>query len=70
MCIVCYKPGENIIVNKQLFPTKACCRFIQYMANKPYKFGIKFWLAVDEEFKCTMPYHMKPDQLHKDSLRV
>ena len=50
-CIVCNKPAENITMNEQLFPTKACCRFIQYMANKPDKFGIKFWLAVDVEFK-------------------
>ena len=25
--IVCYKPGENITVDEQLFPTKARCRF-------------------------------------------
>ena len=25
--------------------------FTQYMPNKPDKFGIKFWLAVDEESK-------------------
>ena len=42
-CIVCYKLGENIIVDEQLFPTKACCKFMQYsMANKPDQFGIKF----------------------------
>lgn len=46
-CINCYKPGENIIVDEQLFPTKARRRFTQYMANKPDKFGIKFWLAID-----------------------
>ena len=50
-CIVCYKPGENITVDKQLFPTKPCCTFTQYMANKTDKFGIKFWLAVDVEYK-------------------
>ena len=50
-CIVCYKPGENITVEKQLFPTKARCRFTKYMANKPDKFGIKFWLAADVESK-------------------
>ena len=40
-------------MDKQLFPTKACCRFTQYtcMTNKPDKFGIKFWLAVDVESK-------------------
>ena len=50
-CIVCYKPRENITVDKQLFPTKARCRFTQYMTNKPDKFGIKFWLAVDVKSK-------------------
>ena len=50
-CMFCYKPGENITVDEQLFPTKARCRFTQYMANKPDKFGIKFWLAVDLESK-------------------
>ena len=53
-CIVCYKPGENITVDKQLFQTKTRCRFIQYIANKPDKLGIKFWLAVDVESKCIM----------------
>ena len=50
-CIDCYKPGENITVDEHLFPTKARCRFTQYMANKPDKFGIKFWRAVNLESK-------------------
>ncbi|XP_041641302.1 uncharacterized protein LOC121508476 [Cheilinus undulatus] len=50
-CIACYKPGAYITVDEQLFPTKARCRFIQYMANKPNKFGIKFWLAADVDTK-------------------
>ena len=50
-CIVCYKPGKNITVDEQLFPTKAPRRFTQYMANKPDKIGIKFWLAVDVKSK-------------------
>ena len=49
--ISCYKPGENITIDEQLFLTKSRCRFIQYMPNKPDKFGIKFWLAVDVESK-------------------
>lgn len=39
----CFKPGAYITVDEQLFPTKARCRFTQYMPNKPHKFGIKFW---------------------------
>ena len=50
-CVVCYKPGENITVDEQLFPTKTRCRFTQYMTNKPDKFGIKFCLAVDVKWK-------------------
>ena len=32
-------------------PCKPRCKFIQYIANKPNKFGLKFWLAVDVENK-------------------
>lgn len=47
----CYKPDANITIDEQLFPTKARCRFTQYMSNKPDKFGIKFWLASDVRSK-------------------
>ncbi len=48
---MCYKPGANTTIDEQLFPTKARCRFIQYMENKPDKFDIKFWLAADVQSK-------------------
>ncbi|CAK1600293.1 unnamed protein product [Parnassius mnemosyne] len=32
-CISCYKPGENVTIDEQLFATKVRCPFIQYMAN-------------------------------------
>ena len=38
----CYKPGTNITVDEQLFPTKARCRFTQYITNNEQKFG---WLV-------------------------
>ncbi|XP_056221053.1 piggyBac transposable element-derived protein 4-like [Seriola aureovittata] len=63
-CLACYKPGANITVDEQLFPTKARCRFTQYMANKPDKFGIKFWLAADVETKYMLnafPYLGRDD---------
>ncbi|XP_040580526.1 piggyBac transposable element-derived protein 4-like [Lepeophtheirus salmonis] len=50
-CKSSYRPGENITIDEQLFPTKARYPFTQYMAKKPDKFGIKFWLAVDASFK-------------------
>lgn len=45
----CYYPHENITVDEQLFPCRSRCCFIQYMPQKPAKFGIKFWMACDAE---------------------
>ncbi|CAD1468530.1 unnamed protein product, partial [Heterotrigona itama] len=36
----CCKLGASITIDKQLFPSKARCRFIQYLPNKPDKFSI------------------------------
>ena len=38
-------------MDEQLLPTKARCRFTQYMPYKPEKFGIKFWIAIDVKTK-------------------
>ncbi|KAJ8882052.1 hypothetical protein PR048_018540 [Dryococelus australis] len=48
-CFLCYVPGANITVAEQPFPTKARCKFTQYMANKSDKFGIQFRLAADDD---------------------
>lgn len=48
-CKACYIPDENITIDEQLFPTRARYPFTQYIASKPDKFGIKFWLAVDSK---------------------
>lgn len=50
-CLACYRPDENITVDEQLYPTKCRCPFLQYMANKPDKFGIKFWVATDAKIR-------------------
>ena len=47
----CYKQYENISIDEQLFPTKVQCKFTQYTPNKPHKFSIKCWLAVDVQTK-------------------
>ena len=67
----CYKPYENISIDEQLFPTKARCRFTQYMPNKPHKSGIKFWLAVDAQTKYilnSIPYIGKDETRCSKSL--
>ena len=61
----CYKPGAYVTVDEQLFPSKARCRFTQYMPNKPDKFGIKFWLTSDIESKYVIngfPYLGKDEK--------
>ncbi|KAF7640843.1 hypothetical protein LDENG_00010390, partial [Lucifuga dentata] len=70
--IACYKPGADITVDEQLFPTKARCSFIQYIASKPDKFGIKFWLAADVDTKYTVngaPY-LGRDETHRPGQRL
>jgi len=42
-----YIPEVSLTVDEQLFPTKARCRFTQFMPNKPDKFGIKFWILAE-----------------------
>ena len=34
----------EVTIDGQLFPCRCRCAFIQYMPQKPSKFGIKFWL--------------------------
>ena len=46
-----YRPAASLTVDEQLFPTKTRCRFTQYMANKPDKFGIKFWILAEVDSK-------------------
>ena len=58
-CITSYIPGQHITIDEQLFPSKTRCSFLQYIASKPDKFGIKFWVACDLKTKyvCNiLPY--------------
>lgn len=48
-----YRPRDSITVDEQLLPCKSRCKFIQYMPQKPGKFGIKFWLAC-----CSSSYYV------------
>lgn len=42
----CYVPSDALIVDEQLMPTRARCKFRQYMSNKPGKYGVKiFWFC-------------------------
>ena len=57
-------PNICVTADEQLLPCKARCKFIQYMANKPDKFGLKFWMMVDADSKYLyngFPYLGKDD---------
>ena len=59
-----YVPRTYITIDEQLLPCKAKCTFIQYMLNKPDKFGIKFKMAVDVDTKYlynSFPYQGKDE---------
>ena len=63
-----FKPGTFITVNEQLFSTKARYRFIQYIPNKPIKFGIKIWLAFDVETEFVINPYLGKDEKRKSSI--
>jgi hypothetical protein len=62
-----YIPELSLTIDEQLFPTKARCRFTQFMPNKPDKFGIKFWILAEVDSKYCL--NVKP-YLGKDETRV
>ena len=41
-CIACYKPGPDITVDEQLFPTKTRCSFTQYIPSKANNYGHEY----------------------------
>ena len=46
-----YVPEFSLTVDEELMPLKTRCQFINFMANKPDKYGIKMWLFVEVESK-------------------
>lgn len=46
-----YQPHPYLTVDEQLLPSKNHCNFLQFMASKPDKYGIKEWVLVDVKTK-------------------
>lgn len=44
-----YVPGKLVTVDEQLLPYRGRCSFIQYIPNKPAKYGIKIWVLCDSK---------------------
>ena len=71
-CISCYTPGAFITVDEQLFPSKCGCRFTQFMASKPHKYGQKHWLSAVKEVKYVVSgcRYFGRDKTHSKDERV
>ena len=62
-----YIPEPNLTADEQLFPIKSRCPFLQFMANKPDKFGIKNWMLAEAESKYCLNMNL---YLGKDENRL
>ncbi|XP_014189616.2 piggyBac transposable element-derived protein 3 [Haplochromis burtoni] len=71
-CAKSFTPGEHMTIDEQLFPTKVRCPFTQYIATKPDKFGIKFWMATDLDTKyvCSASPYLGKDPNHRKGERL
>ena len=49
-------PKDKVTTDKQLFPCRSRCSFIQYMPQNPAKFGIKYWMLYDVKTLCNASY--------------
>ena len=67
-CQNAFFPHANVTIDKQLFPCRSRCPFIQYMPQKPAKFGIKFWMICDVDTYYVLqafPYTGKTDRIEE-----
>ena len=46
-CQQCYNTGEFTTIDEMLHPFRGRCSFIQYMPNKPAKYGVKIFALRD-----------------------
>ena len=46
-CLSFYQPLQNLSVDERMVKSKARCHLIQYMKNKPCKWGFKYWVVAD-----------------------
>ena len=68
-----YKPHFSLTIDEQLMPSKNRTKLITYMPNKPDKYGIKFWMVVDNESKYVyniLPYLGNYEKETRSGLRL
>lgn len=45
--LLLYQPFQCLSINKRMVKSKARCHLIQYIKNKPCKWGFKYWVLAD-----------------------
>ncbi|CAF1090732.1 unnamed protein product [Rotaria sordida] len=50
--------SENLTTDEQLVPFRDRCSFVQYMPNKPSKYGLKFWVLCDVDSRASASSHI------------
>ncbi|CAF2806939.1 unnamed protein product [Rotaria sp. Silwood2] len=66
-----FVPGENLTIDEQLVAFRGRCCFVQYMPNKPAKYGLKFWLLCDVDSRYVLSidlYTGKKDNIIQKNL--
>ena len=56
-CYEFYQPRQKVAVDERMVKSKARSHLIQYIRNKPVKWGFKFWVIADmtrlyTQFQC------------------
>ena len=46
-CLQLYQPFQYLAVDERIVKSKARCHLVQYMKNKPCKWGFKYWVIAD-----------------------
>ena len=46
-CLEYYQPLQHLSIDERMVKSKSRCYMIQYMKNKPTKWGFKVWLLTD-----------------------
>ena len=46
-CSMLYQPLQDLSIDERMVKSKARCHLVQYMKNKPVKWGFKYWVVAD-----------------------
>ncbi|CAF1227272.1 unnamed protein product [Rotaria sordida] len=65
-----FVPCENLTVDEQLVPLRGRCCLVQYIPNKPAKYGLKFWVLSDVDGRYVLSIDLfigkKGNQIQKN----